>query len=68
LQLRMDRKSSKWEKFRAGKKEGKVSRPFTAKKEQVVETTCGSHEKTSRDNFKNPGKLPVRKFLFPGVW
>jgi hypothetical protein len=21
------------------------------KKEQVVETTCGSHEKTSRDNF-----------------
>jgi hypothetical protein len=21
------------------------------KKEQVVETTCGSHEKTSKDNF-----------------
>jgi hypothetical protein len=38
---------------------------LTEKKEQVVETTCGSHEKTSRDNFRNPGKLPVRKFLFP---
>jgi hypothetical protein len=35
------------------------------KKEQVVETTCGSHEKTSKDSFKEPGKLSVRKSLFP---
>jgi hypothetical protein len=30
------------------------------KKEQVVETTCGSHEKTSKDNFyKIRGSRPL---------
>jgi hypothetical protein len=27
------------------------------KKEQVVETTCGSHEKTSKDNLKKSGEV-----------
>ena len=31
------------------------------KKKQVVETTCESHEKTSRDSCNKPGKLPLRK-------
>jgi hypothetical protein len=30
------------------------------KKKQVVETTCGSHEKTSRDSSTKPGKLPLK--------
>jgi len=43
------------------------SRSGQAKKKQVVETTCESHEKTSIGNFwKNPGKLPFRKIYFPG--
>ena len=36
------------------------------KKEQVVETTCGSHEKTSKDNLCIfPGKLPISRIPFP---
>jgi hypothetical protein len=36
------------------------------KKEQVVETTCESHEKTSKDNLLyDPGKLPVSRIPFP---
>ena len=31
------------------------------KKKQVVETTCGSHEKTSRDSSTKPGKPPLKK-------
>jgi hypothetical protein len=27
------------------------------KKEQVVETTCGSHEKTSKDNLNKSGEV-----------
>jgi hypothetical protein len=36
-----------------------------AKKKQVVETTCGSHEKTSRDSLTKPGKLPLKN-VSPG--
>ena len=36
------------------------------KKKQVVETTCESHEKTSRDSLTKPGKLPLKKLFPPG--
>jgi spore coat polysaccharide biosynthesis protein SpsF (cytidylyltransferase family) len=42
------------------------TRRIRGKKEQVVETTCGSHEKTSKDNlFKIRGSCPLDKMLFP---
>jgi hypothetical protein len=47
------------------KKEEKALK-IRGKKKQVVETTCGSHEKTSRDNCSKPGKLPLRKIYSPG--
>jgi hypothetical protein len=37
------------------------------KKEQVVETTCESHEKTSMSNFNETrGSCPLENYYFPG--
>jgi len=39
---------------------------ITGKKKQVVETTCESHEKTSKGNLcLNPERLPTRVVVSP---
>jgi hypothetical protein len=38
------------------------------KKKQVVETTCGSHEKTSEDSYNKTGELPPKNRKPPGEY
>ena len=42
----------------------KARLPSRAKKKQVVETTCGSHEKTSEDSHTKPGNC-LQKIVNP---